>query len=392
VGGGFNVGGGQNAGGGFAQGGGGGGGDCLGYPPPTGGAIGCTSVGAVVHPYVVFPDARLDVFLQAPTPECRPIALSVSADVTGPDAASVALVSTPFASVDQWGAVRTRVSFVPRIAGTYRVHAAFEPALGEATFDAPVTPVFAENGSVLTASGCLDAPWPVTAESLACEIAGGQISIFSSDGGSTVFDGVNLVVVDDVLWSLRDAGTSFMLERRVWTDGGVSLTSQWGPDFSSVRLRAAHTKDVAIRLRTPLAGHDFIRVAFVEDGGMDEVYAQDTDALWSFSGGALRGEAVDGAVAFAEGSRWAVASSNPFACEQVSLISETMSMTGTPHPTMAPDTEFERWPVWLDVSGHTMLFTSSGRFVDLPLSRVVRVGAKFTLLNSQGGYLITPTP
>ncbi|MFT3706352.1 MAG: hypothetical protein QM817_01670 [Archangium sp.] len=387
------AGGGQNVGGGFATGGGGGGGECTGYPPPAGGgAIGCISR-PVIRPYVVFEGVRLDVDLRAPIPECRPIALSVSVDVTAPDASTVTPSFTSFATVDQWGGVTTRVRFVPPSAGTYRVHAAFEPSLGEATLDTPVTAVFAEHGEIVTTVGCLDAPWPVDAETLACETAGGQISLFSVDGGTTAFDGINLVVVEDVLWSLRDAGTSFSLERHRWSDGGVWLTNQWGPDFSSARLRSEHTKDVAIRLRTPLAGHDFIRVALAEDGGMEEVFAADTDALWSYSGGALHADSMDGSVAFADGARWAIAPPLMFACEQVNLISETKGgLLGAPHLTPGPSTEFERWPVWLDYATHTVVFTSSGGFVDLPLSRVVRVGSKYSVLTAQGGYLIAPTP
>ena len=48
---------------------------------------------------------------------------------------------------------------------------------------------------------------------------GGVVNVVSADGGVTAFSGTELVVADDVLWSIN----STTLERRTWANGAATL-------------------------------------------------------------------------------------------------------------------------------------------------------------------------
>lgn len=115
-------------------------------------------------------------------------------------------------------------------------------------------------GSSVSRVGCLDDPWPVSADTIACRGAT-DIEVRNPTGVIASFSGERLVVADDVLWSID--GTAFALERRVVDDAGVHLTHRFD-GFKPTALAGLHRRDSA--LRTTTSG--FLAVARV-DGGVE---------------------------------------------------------------------------------------------------------------------------
>jgi hypothetical protein len=312
----------------------------------------------------------------------------------------VPLDSSATASADQFGGVWTTVAFTPPDSGTYVARASFEPSLGEASGSVSITPFFDERGVTITsATDCTDTPWPLGGTTLACETSSG-IALYAADGGRFEFDGVNLVTAGDVIWSLRDAGAGYALQRHVWSGSSLALTDEWAGEFSADRIRGLHTPDMAIRLRSPLGGHQFLMVAR-RGASLKEAFIPDDVAVldggnifWSETGVSDSSQLV----AFA-GVPWIVAPPNVsgrdcgFTAAVLSLrFSPSGYGYGLPspaHPTPPPSREFEQWPLWLDISGRTVIPTKNW-FSDFPLSRVVRVGSTHVLLETDGGYLLAP--
>ncbi|MFT3706351.1 MAG: hypothetical protein QM817_01665 [Archangium sp.] len=393
-----------DAGSGTDSGSGGGGGSCTGFPPmgPTGGGV-FTCAFIPIRSDLHFPHEPYVVGLRAPEPECRPIPLSVSVKVIAPDGSDVPLdqPSTPFA--DQFGGVVTNVFFTPPDSGTYVVSASFAPSLGEASGSVAITPFFDERGVVISGvTDCVDAPWPLGNTTIACETGSG-IVLYAADGGRFELDGVNLVTADDVIWSLRDAGTSQVLQRHVWSGSSLALTDEWSGEFSAERIRGLHTKDTAIRLRTPLAGHHFLMVART-GAPLKEAFIPDDVAVldagnifWSETDVSDSSQLV----AFTE-RPWVVATDG-FPGRECGINASVISLRrpgdvggflygfGFANPAIPappPTSEFELWPLWLSISSRTVL--ANGGLSDWPMSRVVRVGSTHVVLSTDGGFLLSP--
>ncbi|MFT3706350.1 MAG: hypothetical protein QM817_01660 [Archangium sp.] len=374
---------------------GGGAGACTGFPPfngPTGGAVfSCPFLPVAAD--IRFPNESYVVSVRAPVPECRPVPLSVSVAITAPGGTLVPPSVSPAATADQFGGVSTAVRFTPPDSGTFVVQAVFEPSLGEARAELNITGLFDERGVFIAGvTDCIDAPWPLGGTTLACETDAG-IALYPADGGRLELEGINLVTTGDVIWSLRDAGSSYALQRHVWTGSSLALTDEWSGEFSTEHVRGLHTTDMAIRLRKPLAQHRFLMVARA-GGAVQEAFIPDeVDAGSLFSSETAVWD-PSSLVAFTT-TGWVEAPPN-FTGRDCGFVARVISRSGFPyglpapaHPTPAPEREFETWPLWVDISSRTMLFANS-TFTEWPLSRVVRVGSTHVVVSTDGGFLLSP--
>ena len=229
---------------GFANGGFGGGFGGAGGSTGTGGSSGAPEdpVGLVGKP------ARFTVF--APLSACDPDVLRADVTLVDPDNEPVEFnVDGAIARSGEQHAVSGTFSFTPLKPGVHILRVSFEPSLGvrSVLFDVASDGLVNPTTRVPIPAGANCTVWPLTDDTVACEERGGFVSITSVDGGLTRFPGAELVVADNVLWSID--GTSSTLERRIYEDGGVRVTHRF-PSFPLMPTPGLHEADLALRYRS----------------------------------------------------------------------------------------------------------------------------------------------
>ncbi len=316
--------------------------------------------------------------------------------------------SVPFVGVGL-GAISSTVSVLPTAPGQYTLRVAFEPStLGVREFILDVAADGREGATtrvpIPDGAGCsLNRVWPVSDDTVACE-AQSMVTVTSADGGSTTFPGAQLVVADDVLWSIN---ATERLERRVWEDGGLQLTHSF-PDFPPTPSPGMHDTDVAMRF---LSNGRLTRVRVLADGGTDLLqyslasgrpplaYFTEDDELpwrWSLSScsiGVCR--AVSDLVALEPGFVWrALKPQGSLFGKRLHAFTRPMDdLEGNPRfsldylaeETASPEVPFERMPLWVEpgVGAMKVLVSISGPDLELtawPRAEVVRVGRHHVVL------------
>jgi hypothetical protein len=201
------------------------------------------------------------VFAERSVCEVDKTRLSARAELRGPDNFPVTDVSVSAPQVAlavadsgaprvQVQTVSVEVTFTPSRGGQHLMQVFFEPMLdgrsvlvdvGEPRVDPPSVRV-----RVPSWAECVDQPWPVSADAVACERSTKRVEVYVSDGGVSSFDGEQLVVAGSVLWSVEAATSE--LERHVFVDGGLVLTDVFA-GFSTRTVRSMHDERSALRAR-----------------------------------------------------------------------------------------------------------------------------------------------
>ena len=191
---------------------------------------------------------------------CEGDEVSVSVRLLDPDGLETTFEQGPLNS-GSFQLATTFVSFTPRKRGLHRLEATFEPSLGTDTVEVEVVPD-GETGPfqrVMSRASCSWA-WALSDDAIACEAPGNLLSVSSADGGFVTFDGRDLVVAGEALWSIDGEA----LQRREFIDGGLVLTHS-ARGFSRVSsVSALQTPNVALRTLTSA----FMGRAEVLDGGL----------------------------------------------------------------------------------------------------------------------------
>lgn len=357
------------------------------------GALPPSPVGVVGEPVTLTTFASLTACVSDP--------LRVRAEIVGPDNLPVetdVTLTTP--RLTGAGPVTSDLSFTPKKPGLYIIRIAYEPSLGvrsielqvaESRLGAPTVTVPVPN-----LSGCLNNVWPLTEDTVVCERAS-RIEVLSSDGGLTSFSGEQLVVVDDVLWSVERASST--LERRVFADGGLSVTNT----FTNVDTRpvpAMHDVDFAIRARL----NGSVALFRVGTSPRDlSVFASSTDGtiLWLdgetlFNGGTcFSADCVSDLRGLEPNAVW---SGDPLNFGLIAgrirpIVSlEARAQHGlrmTTESLEVPQRGFERVPLWLPQSNsdRSLLVSADGStlgFTAWKRADVLRVGRRFVVLKDSG--------
>lgn len=355
------------------------------------------------EPPIALVGSPLTVVVFAPLSSC--ISDTLRADVTLFDADNVTVTAEatePTRTIS--GAVKVSVTFTPQRPGLHTLHVAFEPSLGARSrlIDVAVDGLRGATTRVPNPSvtGCGEALWPLSDDTVACEEKlAGVISLSSADGGQFSFPGERLVVVGEVLWTINGATSS--LERRVVEDGGVRLTHSL-PDFQSGDTPAMHDVDLALRYRSN-GRLTLVRVSSQGEtvrelnvGAARAYFTEDDDLpfLWSdqscFSGCI----SLPDVVGLEPGFVWR--SPNPrfeLAPRLSGYARPTTESQSAPRFTLqyaaqtleAPGAAFERLPLWLRSTVETkqlLVSTSQGSlsFSAWPRAEVLRVGRHHVLL------------
>lgn len=309
-------------------------------------------------------------------------------------------------------AVRSTITVLPTVAGQYTLRVAFEPSLGAREFELDVAADGLDRAvtrvPLPSASSCsLNRLWPVSDDTVACEARlAGLVTVGSADGGSTGFAGTQLVVVGNVLWSIN---ATEQLERRVWEDGGLSLTHSIS-DFPPAATPGMHDVDVALRFAS---NGRLVRVRVQPDGGADALQyalslggtplayfteADDVPYRWSSSLCGI-GSCVDVAhlVALEPGFVWVddPPMNDPFGKGPLQAFARpigalqgnpSFGLEYEPEALITPDAPFERLPLWLaaGVGRQKVLVSISDGGLELtawPRADVLRVGRNHVVLS-----------
>jgi hypothetical protein len=232
---------------------------------PTGGFGGGPGVGTLTPVAFVGVPVSLTVF--APLSACETDSVRGEIEATGPENEELDARFSEAVTRQPTGTVKTVVTLTPAKVGVHSVRVAFEPSLGARTvlFDVAIDGLSNPSTRVPIPTGencTVNATWPISDDTVACEErANGYVSLTSSDGGVLRFRGEQLVVVDDVLWSVN--GPTTTLERRVYEDGGLRLTDSF-PNFPALSTPGMHDVNLALRFRS---NGRLTRVRTFADGG-----------------------------------------------------------------------------------------------------------------------------
>ncbi len=359
---------------------------------------------------------NLNVF--APLSSCATDSLRAEITISDPSNANVPFTTPEELSRQSSGPVKSVLSFTPTDVGLYTVKVAFEPSLGARTMLIDVAIDGLRNSSVRvpipTGENCtVNATWPLTDDTVVCEErANGNVSITSSDGGLLRFRGEQLVVIDQVLWTIN--GPTSALERRVYEDGGLTLTHTLA-NFPSISTPAMHDVDLALRFRS---NGRLTRVRVLADGGTNvqelsldglvgpplAYFAEDNEVMfrWSQSDCSFNNCVNLSDLAGVEpGFVWR-AEPRPFGEPQIApkvrgFTRPTTLSDSTPKITLQYDTEtmttptygFERLPLWLGAKSSTtdsprrVLISMTDAGISMsswPRSEVLRVGRQHLVL------------
>ncbi len=351
----------------------------------------------------------LTVKVFAPRTGCQRDRLSARAELLGPDNFPVTdvTIAEPRLSGD---VVSVEVSFTPDQAGQYLLQLTFEPALGVRSLLLDVGELRTSPPSIRVdvpmLSSCVDSVWPLTVDTVACERVSDTIELYSSDGGSTSFQGKQLVVAGTVLWSV--AATS-ELERREFVDGGLLVTHRF-PDFSSDRtVRGLHDESTALRALSSGA----LVLASIDGGvpvlDLDRMSNEVGEQLLFADQGVLFTEMACtfdpcfGLRGLEPGMWWKNSFSGQF-IEGVERpvnqdrMGPDVTITRAAEFVQPPQRGFERIPLWLAMPGGRLSALVNADRPSLGLTMwnradVIRVGKQFVLLRdpSQSNVvLVTP--
>lgn len=147
------------------------------------------------------------------------------------------------------GVVSVDVTFTPQQPGAWLLRASFEPSLGSRTeiINVVAVPDLTRGAAITLAYDAVAAQvpvWPLS-DGVAYELPDAAVMLQHLDGGSLTFPGHDLVVADDVLWTL--APDAARLERRRYVDGGVVLLDTF-EGFKRGFVPGQHGPDFALRL------------------------------------------------------------------------------------------------------------------------------------------------
>ena len=365
---------------------------------------------------VVGTPLSLTVF--APLTSCVSDTLRADAQVTDPDNLPLAVAREPPQVTGVQGAVKATLTFTPTRPGLHTLHVAFEPSLGVRSLLVDV----AADGlagamtrvPIPTGANCkAHSLWPLSDDTVACEERSrGLVTLTTSDGGLTQFNGRELVVVDTVLWSID--GASSTLERRVFEDGGVRVTHRF-PNFPATSTPAMH--DVGTALRSRPDGHlalvqleppRVLELALRNDVGPPLAYfAEGNDVVYRWSQTSCSFDecvSVPDLVAVEPGHVWRTDTSFPELPSRTSwAFTRPLTPDAVPQFTLhypleslaTPAGAFERMPLWLNVdsggAGRRVLVSfeqGAPGFTAWPRREVLRVGRKHLLLDDPDpGYV-----
>ena len=386
--------------GGFAGGFGGAGGG-------TGGSSGAPEdpLGLVGKP------AHFTVF--APLSACDPDVLRADVTVVDPDNEPVEFtVDGAIARSGEQHAVSGTFSFTPLKPGVHILRVSFEPSLGvrsvlfEVASDGLVNPTT----RVPIPSGANCTVWPLTDDAVACEEAGGFVSITSVDGGLIRFPGAELAVADNVLWSID--GTSSTLERRIYEDGGVRVTHRF-PSFPVMPTPALQEADLALRYRSNrlITRVRITRgIASLGDFAVDSFispplayFIETDDTLYRASNSECFSTPctnLPDLVGLEPGLVWRSLSTFDFNAPMKAFErplrtppNARMSLNRAPWLSLRfPAHAFERIPLWLALGADDRNFlvsTESGAasYSAWPFSQVLQVGSRHVVLTDSPGFV-----
>lgn len=231
-----------------------------GCSPPGGTCRRAAASGNLVRPAWALLGEQKRQSLTASRTTCPGDDVSLSVRLVDPDGLEVSFEQGPLVTGD-FQIATSFVSFVPSKRGLYRLEATFEPSLGKDTVELEAVPD-GETRSfqrVTSRSTCTWA-WALSDDAIACEGPGLPLSITRADGGFVTFDGVDLVVAGEALWSINGQA----LERHELIDGGLVLTHSVLGFGRSPDVGTLHTARVALRTQTSaLLGR-----AEIIDGGL----------------------------------------------------------------------------------------------------------------------------
>lgn len=371
-------------------------------------------------PPLGLPGAPLSVTAFAPLSACSADSnrLTVRVELVGPDnfVVSDALITEPrlvraVPEVDghppvEVDMVAVDVTFTPSLPGQYLMHVIFEPMLGVRTLLLDVGEPRLDPPSVRVRvpswAECVDQPWPLGAEVVACERSTRRVELHSADGGLSSFDGEQLVVAGPVLWSVEAATNE--LQRRVFVDGGLVLTDAFA-GFGTRTVPGMHDERSALRVRT--SGE--LTLVRVESPLSPVPSPANSEALLYLDGQEVLAEsACDtercfGLQGLEPEMAWTVENlgvgvvgfKRPF--QSVRVIPDAV-LRRPWHRPQIPARGFERLPLWLPVEGTGLsALVNADRqplaFTVWNRAEVLRVGKHFVLLKDpQLGDELRVTP
>jgi hypothetical protein len=346
----------------------------------------------------------------APLTSCASDQLRATFEVLAPDSSPVEHTATALVTSADFR-VESTVTFTPTTAGTHVVRAVFEPSLGVRSTTVDVFANAARDAVVVPLPAgvtCSKPPWPVSADTFACESPNDVVSVVSADGGTERFTGRSLVAVGDVLWSETQLGE---LERREPGDGGFAVTNRW-PGYGSTPIRGLHTRTTAVRrknMSNVLVGAVSIdggwRESFFSLGDLETAlffYEHDTAVR---SAGGNCAPCLSSLVAFDPEVAWQQFGSQSMLQGFRRPIADDTQFKGAQHnlqlvarPGLPAQEHLERWPLWLDPSERTDLsvlvtpHAGALRWSVWPRGQVLRVGPEFVSLKHDAGVRIAPIP
>lgn len=235
--------------------------------------------GIVFSPIDGFPaqGQQLERVVNAPVTTCRTDDIAATVEVLGPGNRPGSGTASKVTVNRSTNVASTRVTFTPEVAGRWTLVVSFD-GLGARSVEVDVLPSYSiVDASVLTVPPsveCPRGPWVMADQShVFCEQPDASIAMFTREENATVsvFGGMHLVVVEDVVWMLTADGTQ--LQRHQWLDGGLELTNRWD-NFTNSRIRGEHTRTLAVRAQPGFA----VR-AVDADGGVDQAQRFSTGAF-----------------------------------------------------------------------------------------------------------------
>lgn len=348
--------------------------------------------------------------VNAPITTCRTDDIAATVEVLGPGNRPGVGTTSPVTVNAATKIASTRVSFTPDRAGRWTLLVAFD-GLGARSVEVDVLRAYStEDASVLTippSVSCPRGPWVLADQThVFCEQPDASIALFTREENPpvSVFGGMHLVVVEDIVWILSADGTE--LERHQWVDGGLELTKRW-PNFTDSRLRGEHTRTLAVRAQP---GFTVRAVDF--DGGVDQArrFGANSfpDSFFSYevdSQNAVESDFINptsGVVALEPRAKW---QANSFSMAGSSLMFRRpinrvvpggIRVTTPGKVREHPVEPLERAPMWVTSDAGTLYFSvgPSGMSVSLwPNLPLIRATDDFLILaQADGGapYWLVP--
>jgi hypothetical protein len=324
----------------------------------------------------------VELVFNSPLTTCEGDVLSARIEGVGSDGVPFELEPGPV-SEHAGAPAQVRPRFTPPGPGLFTFRVAFEPSLGVRTTYLVVAAVPRSTPAGIDLAIDCDDPWPLTADTIACESVTNGVELFSVDGGYQSFDGAALAVAGDVLWSVSNAG---VLERRTFEDGGLALTHQHA-GFSHQPMPSEQGAEFALRLTTEFRANLInadagSRVTVDNYGFMVLVHPLGLSHTPCAPSGLCIGPVVgaDPRAVWIRDRFQVIAMPRPIARGQFGALNFPSAQVTSTEPT----NHFERIPFWLRTSQGTEVLLSMDlgepSAIALPRDQVLKVGREFLAL------------